>query len=162
MADMTRHLKPWLTDAQLKAMGGVFEDVIAAVTEEPIRNRFKPTLPKSVEPVISFEASGYRLVPNKSILQQLIDWFGKDSDDWIGRRVRIVRHCVETTNQQGQVRRRWQRAIACEDPHACFPVRGHWPAPAPVAPPPRAESELVPELAPAITADEIFGRRRTS
>jgi hypothetical protein len=124
MADMTRHLKPWLTLKALASMGGDFEGVIASVTDETLRNPF--TAQRTLEPVVMF-LDGHRLVLNKSMLQACIGWWGKESNDWIGRRVRIYQRRSETTNQQGGTRTRWQRAIACEDHHARVLLRASTP-----------------------------------
>jgi hypothetical protein len=131
-------------------MGGEFEGVIAAVTEEPIRNKY--TAQKSIEPVITFEEGGYRLIPNKSALQRLIGWFGAESTNWIGGRVRI--YLVEVELKNG--RKQWQRSIACEDAHARFAIRGRWPASVGAANHQREPGEGDD----MITADEIFGDRR--
>jgi hypothetical protein len=150
MTDMTRHLKRWLTNTALSEMGGEFEGVIAAVTEEPIRNKY--TAQKSIEPVITFEEGGYRWIPNKSALQKLIGWFGAESTDWIGRRVRI--HLVPVESKNG--RKQWQRAVACEDAHVRLLACGRWPASVAAA-----NHEREPgEDDDMMTADEIFGDRR--
>jgi hypothetical protein len=150
MTDMTRHLKRWLTTTALSGMGGEFDGVIAAVTEEPIRNKY--TGLTSTEPVIMFEEGGYRWIPNKSALQKLIGWFGAESTDWNGRRVRIYLVPVESKNG----RKRWHRAIACEDAHARFQTRGQWPASVAAA----ANHQREPGEDDMVTADEIFGDRR--
>jgi hypothetical protein len=111
MPNMTRHLRPWLTDRALAEMGGEFEGIVACVSEEYIRNRF--TAQRSLEVVITFD-DGHRLIPNKTVLQKVITWFGAESDDWIGRRVRIYRRQVEVPNAKGELRTRWQRDIVVE------------------------------------------------
>ena len=128
MADMTRYRKKWLTDGELEKIGGEFEGVVESVTEELIRNKFKAQ--RSREPVVGFDQGGYRLVLNATLLDKFIRWFGAESDDWIGRRVRIYRRLVEVRNSKGELRSRWQRDAVCEDVHARAVVR---PAQPPVA-----------------------------
>lgn len=168
MADMTRHLKRWLTDTALVEMGGKFDDVIASVTDEEIRNRF--TAVKAIEPVVTFDQSGYRLVLNKGMLQSLIALFGPESNDWIGRRVYVFRRRLES--KHGETRARWQRAIACEDRHARVAVQGRWPLAGRGGPAalsherePGEDDEppvAVDDASEALTAEEIFGERRRS
>jgi hypothetical protein len=119
--DMTRHLKRWLTDKALAELGGEFEGVIADVSEELIRNRF--TAKRSAEVVVTFDDGGFRLVLNKTVLTKFIAWFGPESNDWIGRRVRVFRRRVEMPNQKGELRSRWQRDVVCEDHLARAPIR---------------------------------------
>lgn len=149
MADMTRHLKRWLTDKALAEIGGEFEGVIASVSEEEIRNRF--TAQKSVEPVITFSEGGYKLVLGKTNLQKMINWFGPESNDWVSRRIRIFRQQVESRNAEGLIRVRWQRSILCEDPSARGQVHGRWPKVA-------CHAETHDAQMPS--AEEIFEKKR--
>ena len=160
MADMTKHLKRFLTDKELQAIGGEFEGVVASVTEEPIRNRFKATT--SDEPVITFQEGGYRLIPNKTMLLCLIRWFGADSNDWIGRRIRLFRQLVETTNHEGVTRSKYQRALVCVDAHARTPVRRPWPTTTGTRDRDNVvvDASAVDTIEEELTADEIFGSRR--
>lgn len=127
MPDMTRHLQPWLTDKALAEMGGEYEGVVAGVSEEYIRNRF--TAQRSLEVVITFD-DGHRLIPNKTVLQKFITWFGAESDAWVGRRVRVYRRQVQVPNAKGELRTRWQRDVVVEDAHARSAVRTPAPFPA--------------------------------
>lgn len=142
MPDMSRHLKQWLTDRALVDLGGEFEGVVAMVTEELIRNRF--TAQRSMEVVVAFDESGYRLILNKGMLTKFIGWFGPESDNWIGRRIRVFRRLVESPNAKGEVRSRWQRDLVCEDtqtrasvrrPVTCEGRDGEQARPSPISPP---------------------------
>ena len=94
--DMTKHLRPYLIVSALEAMGGEYEGVVEAVTEELIRNRF--TGQKTFEPVISF-VDGKRIVLNATMLRQCIEWFGADSNGWIDCRLRLFLRRVESVNK---------------------------------------------------------------
>jgi hypothetical protein len=107
--DMRKFLKQLLNDRELARLGGRYEGVISAVHVEPMRNRFKNTT--ADEPVILF-ADGYRLVPNYGMRLLLIEHFGAESDDWIGRTVVVVRHLVDTTDRRtGEIAGRYVRRI---------------------------------------------------
>jgi hypothetical protein len=133
---MSRHLRKWLNDAALVALGGEYEGVIASVSEERIRNRF--TAQTQLEPVIAFE-DGFRLVPNLTMRRALAEALGDETDHWIGQRVRVWRRTTETVNRTtGEVRRVQVKTVELLD------------APARVVPHPRAASAAPP-------ADAIFG-----
>jgi len=107
--DMTRHLRRWLNDKALSDLGDTFEGRIATVTEEVIRNRF--TSAKQIEPVITFE-DGWRLLPNIGQRRALIEFFGPDSDDWIGQRLVVFRHYTQRTDTRtGLVREVWEKRV---------------------------------------------------
>jgi hypothetical protein len=107
--DMTRFLKHLLNNRELARMGGRYEGRIAGVTAEFMRNKFKGTTGE--EPVILFE-DGWRLVPNYSMRQALIQTFGEESNEWIGRSIIVYLHKVEKTNvQAGEIAGRWVRRI---------------------------------------------------
>jgi hypothetical protein len=108
--DMTRFLKPFLTVTVLRELGGQYEGIIADVTNEPLRNRFKATT--SDEAIVTF-LDGKRLPLNKGLLRALISWFGVESSDWLGRRIRVF---LKPGKKQGS----WERAVACDDVHARF------------------------------------------
>jgi hypothetical protein len=97
------------------------------VSEEYIRNRF--TAQRSLEVDITFD-DGHRLIPNKTVLQKFITWFGAESDAWVGRRVRVYRRQVQVLNAKGELRTRWQRDVVVEDAHARSAVRTPAPFPA--------------------------------
>jgi hypothetical protein len=95
---------------------GSYEGVIAGVTEERVRNRY--TARREWQPVIDF-ADGWRLIPNLSMREALINIFGPETDAWHGRRITITRSRRETTNQSsGEVRVRWVKSVSCADKHA--------------------------------------------
>jgi hypothetical protein len=111
--DMSRHLRKWLTERALaEQLGDEYEGVVAAASEETIRNRF--TGQREQVPVVTF-GDGWRLVLNKTILQKFIVWFGAESDNWVGRRVRVYRRQVEIANAKGVTRTKWVRDCVCED-----------------------------------------------
>jgi len=117
---MTRYLKKWLTDKALEEQhDSEYEGVVAQVSEEMIRNRF--TAQRETLPVVTFD-DGWRLVLNKTFLQKFITWFGADSDNWVGRRVRVYRRQAELTNAKGVTRTKWVRDVVCEDHLARAPV----------------------------------------
>lgn len=116
--DMTRYLKPYLNVKELEALGGAYNGVIAAVTDEDLRNKFRGQ--RSTEPVISF-MDGKRLVLNTTMLRQCIEFFGPDSENWIGRCVGVFLRRVESRHREtGEIRVRLHRGLRCEDVHARF------------------------------------------
>lgn len=93
--DMGRHLHRWLNDKALsQQFGDVYEGRIAAVGEQVIRNRF--TAQKQLEPVIRFD-DHWCLIPNISQRRALIELWGPETDDWIGRRLPSRRSCCCST-----------------------------------------------------------------
>jgi hypothetical protein len=117
--DMRRHLRPWLNDAALARLGGVFDGVIASVVEEVVRNRFSAQ--RETQPVLVF-ADGHRLIPNYGMRAALIEIFGAETDGWIGRRVRVVRVRRESVDRTtGEVRERFVKVVECADRHARIP-----------------------------------------
>jgi hypothetical protein len=108
--DMTKHLKKWLNDQVLREQfGDEFEDQIADVTEQVIRNRF--TAPLQVEPVITF-ASGWKLIPNISQRRALCEFWGPETDDWVGRRLQVYRFRKERIDDAtGLVRTTWEKRV---------------------------------------------------
>lgn len=108
--DMTRHLRRWLNDRALREhFDDSYEGRISDVTEEVIRNRF--TGVKQLEPVVTFE-DGWRLVPNISQRRALIEFFGPESENWKGRRLVVVRHSIQRTNDAGIVKQTWEKRVA--------------------------------------------------
>ena len=119
--DMTRLLKPYLNVSQLEALGGAYDGVIAAVSSQLLRNKFRAEM--SEEAVVSF-LDGTRLVLNKTMLRQCIEWFGAESEHWIGRRVSVFLRRVESVDRAtGELKCRKHRGIACTDAHATNSVR---------------------------------------
>lgn len=111
--DMTKFLKQLLNDRELARLGGRYQGTIAAVHVEAMRNLFKNTTAE--EPVIVFE-DGWRLVPNYGMRVLLIEHFGAESDEWIGRTVVVVRHLVDETNRRkGEIVGRWVKRIVFPD-----------------------------------------------
>lgn len=149
--DTRRFLKAWLVNKLLDELGGEYEGVIAEVTEETVRSPF--SCQKTTECVVHFLDSGYRLVLNKTMLQAMQGWFGPESDNWVGRRLRVFLRRVETT-AAGRTRVRWQRSILCEDPHARAGI-----VQAPQVPAREPDDEAALSSLPTqMTADEIFKR----
>ena len=144
--NLTRYLKQFLTVPLLQAMGGEYEGIIADVREECLRNRFKAA---SEEQAVVVFTDGKRLVLNKTMLLACIRWFGDDSKNFIGRRIRVfLREVATESRKTGQRRVVWQRAIACEDPHARIAVAN------PVATS-AGSDDGDPDDAVAVTADAI-------
>ena len=111
--DMTRYLKQLLNDRELRRLGGRYEGTIVAVHAERMHNRFKGLTAE--EPVITFH-DGMRLVPNYGMRLLLIERFGAETDEWIGRTVIVVRHLVESSDRRtGEVAGRWVRRILLPD-----------------------------------------------
>ena len=107
MVDMRRHLRRWLDNAVLRELGDRYEGIIANVVERTLRNRF--TCTRELQPVIEFE-DGLRLVPNITMRRTLIEFFGADTEGWIGRRVVVYRHRVERTDpDSGKVLERFEK-----------------------------------------------------
>jgi hypothetical protein len=110
--DMKRYLRRWLTDAELRRLGDRYEGVIAEILEERLRNRFTGT--KEAQPVIVFD-DGYRLVPNLGMRQALIEFWGRESADWTGRRLIVFRRAVEQRGADGETKTTYQRAVMRPD-----------------------------------------------
>ncbi len=122
MVDMRRHLRRWLNDTELVRLGGRYEGVIESVVEERVRNRF--TAQRELVPVIVFD-DGWRIIPNLSMRTVLIEIFGAQSDEWIGRRLTIFRRRIEQRDRvTGDIRERFHKAIYVSDPHSLTPIGG--------------------------------------
>jgi hypothetical protein len=122
--DMRRHTRRWLNDTALASeFDGTFEGVIAAVTEEQVRNRF--TAQRELQPVIAFAEGGWRVVPNLGMRTALIEMLGPETDQWIGRRISIHRRRVERADKAtGEIRSSWQKVVSVPDRHArVLPMR---------------------------------------
>jgi hypothetical protein len=90
-------------------MGGTHEGVIEDVVEEPIRNRF--TWVKQTEPVIVF-TDGWRVIPNITMRKTLIEFWGPNTEDWIGQRLEVFRHRVEFHDlETGGSKERWEKRV---------------------------------------------------
>jgi transcription initiation factor TFIIIB Brf1 subunit/transcription initiation factor TFIIB len=112
--DMTRHLHRWLNE---KALREVFDDRytgrVATVTEETIRNRY--TFQKQLEPIITFE-DGWRLVPNIGQRRALIEFFGAETENWIGESFTVFLARVERKSPEtGQVRSVFEKRVMRAD-----------------------------------------------
>jgi len=119
---MSRHLRRWLNGTALRKMNDRYEGLIGEVLEERLRNRFTAT--KELQPVIVFD-DGWRLVPNIGMRRALIEFFGPDSEDWIGNRVVVFQHRVEQVDPAtGEAREVWQKAVMRADADvSVFPRR---------------------------------------
>ena len=110
---MTRHLVRWLNNKYFDEFGdytGRIDDVI----EETIRNSY--TGEKKLEPVILFE-DGLRLLPNIGQRRALIDLFGPETDDWIGREIQVYRtRTVRIDKATGAERIKFEKGV-------CLPLR---------------------------------------
>jgi hypothetical protein len=112
--DMTRHLHRWLNEKALREeFGGRYTARIATVTEETIRNRY--TFQKQLEPVITFE-DGWRLVPNIGQRRALIEFFGAETENWIGESFTVFLARVERKNSEtGQIRSVFEKRVMRAD-----------------------------------------------
>jgi hypothetical protein len=128
--NVTPHLRRYLSNQMLATLDDVFTGTIADVTEERVRNRFawerdkndRPRPVTTVELVVVFE-NGLRWIPNQNARQALVTWFGTESDNWRGRRVQVIRRRIERIDREsGEVKVRFERIVACPDPHARLPV----------------------------------------
>jgi hypothetical protein len=118
--DMNRHLRRWLNDKALSELGDSYEGRIAAVTEEQIRNRF--TGQNQLEPVITFE-DGWRLIPNISQRRALIEFFGSETNEWLGQRLVVYRHFNQRTDATtGRVKQTWEKRVRLP---VALPLRRH-------------------------------------
>jgi len=108
--DMSRHIKKWLNERVLREQfGEVFEDRIADVSEQVIRNRFTHT--PQLEPVITF-SSGWRLIPNLTQRRQLCEFWGTETNEWIGRRLSVYLVRKDRTDEAtGVVRTSWEKRV---------------------------------------------------
>jgi len=83
---MTKHLRRWLNEASFRDMGGAYDGVIQAVTEELVHNRF--TGQRTLQPIIHFD-DGWLLLPNLTQRKALIEIFGAETDAWVGDRIGV-------------------------------------------------------------------------
>jgi hypothetical protein len=105
--NIDRHLRRWLNDSTLtREFPSGYEGTIFEVVEERLHNRYRCT--KELQPVIVFE-DGWRLVPNISMRRALKEFFGSDTDEWIGRRVQVYRRLAR---RPGDGKEDWQKGIA--------------------------------------------------
>jgi hypothetical protein len=119
--DMTRHLRRWLNDKELKQMGGRYEGVVVAIREEKVRNRF--TAQQEVQPVIKFD-DGWLLIPNLGMRRALIEIFGAETNNWIGHRISVCRRRVERRDRlTGEVREKFEKFVYVVDPFTRQPIR---------------------------------------
>lgn len=94
--DMTPYLQRSLTNADLMTRQGLsYEGCVARVVPQQVFNRWKFTKDEIV-PVISFE-DGYHWIPNISARRTLTAAWGANTDDWVGRRMRIYLKSVVRT-----------------------------------------------------------------
>lgn len=149
--DMRKHLRRWIDDALLRQLGDRYEGVITSVVEKTLRNRY--TCTRELQPVIEFE-DGLQLVPNITMRRTLIEFFGTDADEWIGRRIVVYRHRVEHTDPDTRaVRERFEKRVMRPeaDVAALTGRRGSYLRPAVTE---RHETPAGP-LASTLTADDI-------
>jgi hypothetical protein len=107
--DMNRHLRRWLNGTALRReFGGHYEGIIAEVLEEKLKNTFTAT--KELQPVIVFE-DGWRLCPNIGMRRALINIFGPETKDWVGRRIVVFQRRVERTSDSGGVIEAFEKAV---------------------------------------------------
>jgi hypothetical protein len=107
---MTRHLRRWLNEATLRELGGDYDGRIVDVVEERLRNRF--TAQKALEPVIVFE-DGTRLCPNLTQRTALVSFWGPNTDEWVGRRLRVYLHRKEQPDKDtGVMKVRYEKRVA--------------------------------------------------
>ena len=110
--DMRRHLKRWLTNSDLRGLGGSYEGIIVDVVEEEVRNRFKAK--HELNPVIVF-LDGWRIVPNIGMRRYLDAYYGHETDTWAGRRIRIFLRPMTRKNPGDEGRLRDEKAVECLD-----------------------------------------------
>ena len=85
---MTPYLQRSLTNTVLKELEGLsYEGCVVQVVPQRVFNKFKYTKDEIV-PVISFE-DGYQWIPNVGARRVLTAAWGANTDDWIGRRMRV-------------------------------------------------------------------------
>jgi hypothetical protein len=149
---MRRHLATWVNDLLFERLGGPLEAGIVSVTEQMVRNRF--TAQRELQPVIALD-SGHRWIPNITARRALIEMFGAETDNWIGRRIAISRRRVERVNREtGESRETWVKVVTCADVHARV---------LPMTRPGRSEYDEAlaePGEDAPLTADQIFGGGR--
>lgn len=107
--DMRKKLGKSLSGQTLHAMGDRYEGIIAAVEDKALRNRF--TTRTEIEPVIEFE-DGMQIVLNRGMRYELIERFGPESDDWIGKPLVVSCRRVERTDSKtGELIVAWQKFL---------------------------------------------------
>jgi hypothetical protein len=104
---MTKKLGVWLSGGAIHAMGDRYDGTIAAVEEQPVRNKWK--MQTSMEDVLIFE-DGKQLVVSHSMRLELIARFGSESDDWIGQSISLA---TQRAERKGQVI--WERVLLPSD-----------------------------------------------
>jgi hypothetical protein len=108
--DMSRYLMRWLNDRELARMDGQrYEGVIDVVLEKKINNKFAGV--KEMQPVIKF-LDGWHLIPNVTMRLALIEFWGRETDEWEGRRLVVFRHRVDRTNKDtGEKVSRYEKRV---------------------------------------------------
>lgn len=105
---MRRHLARWITDEVLREMNDRYEGRIESVVEERLNNRWKAK--KELQPVIKFD-DGWQLCPNIGQRRALIEFWGPDTENWIGRRLVVYRHRNERRADDGLVRITYEKRV---------------------------------------------------
>ena len=106
---MRRKLGPWLTGAVVHAMGDRYEGEIACVVEQEVFNRWKSKT--TLEDVIVF-TDGMQLPVGRAMNFKLMDRFGYESTDWVGKRIVIVSRPIERTDAKtGEISVSWERVL---------------------------------------------------
>jgi hypothetical protein len=112
MVDMRRHVPRYLNNLTLETLGDVYQGVIATVVETEIKNKFRRGAAQ-IEPVVIFE-DGWWLVPNIRMRRALVEMFGWETEDWVGRCVIVSRERV-INEKTGEQTDRWEKRIRCGD-----------------------------------------------
>jgi hypothetical protein len=155
----------WLTNALLdERTDGTYVGTVSDAREQRVRNPYRFERDEAgkrqavYEPrlVVAF-ADGIQWVPNQSCLRSLVAAYGPDTSDWVGQKVSVSRR--ERVNRTtGEITR--ERVVVATD----LPAGDQ--RPGQVVPMHREvadyddSSATVDSASDAVTADEIFGKRR--
>ncbi|MEO8520555.1 MAG: hypothetical protein ABI603_04275 [Acidobacteriota bacterium] len=102
-------MRTWLTNPELERRGGRYENLIASVGEETIRNRFTGT--REAKPVITF-SDGVKLILNVGMMRTLAAIFGDDTDTWVGHSIVVFQRRAERIDKKtGELRVRLERSV---------------------------------------------------
>ena len=109
--DMREFLHRKLTNSELQAREDMrYEGRIVRVEPHRVFNKFKFTT-KEIVPVIFFE-DGWEWIPNLSARRALIEAWGSETDDWIGRCMAIcLRAVTRTEKESGRAVERMEKHV---------------------------------------------------
>jgi len=107
--DMRNTLGVWLTGAVVHALGDRYTGTIVEVVRQEVRNRW--TKRTALECVVVF-TDGKQLVLNRGMQLALIERFGHESDEWVGRRIALTCRRLEHIDAKtGKLLVTWRKIL---------------------------------------------------